>query len=132
MALSVSSKEGSMRSYCHIMLFLVLLDSLCYSSLAMVTAWPVIYKSSMIWNEEIARAIQIAILAVKEHNRRSKANLKLEQLLSWIAIDVSPIDTIYILQLLARDGLHTHKYTAQLMQIASSSAYKLHRFERAP
>ncbi|KAL1320397.1 hypothetical protein HN51_065120 [Arachis hypogaea] len=131
MALSVSSKEGSMRSYCHIMVFLFLLDSLCYSSLAMVTAWPVIYKSPMILNVEEAWVIEMAILAVKEHNKRSKANLKLEKLLSCVA-DVSPIDTIYILQLLARDGLHTHKYTAQLIQTASSSAYKLRRFERAP
>ncbi|KAL4320951.1 hypothetical protein AHAS_Ahas14G0061800 [Arachis hypogaea] len=120
-----------MRSYCHIMVFLFLLDSLCYSSLAMVTAWPVIYKSPMILNVEEAWVIEMAILAVKEHNKRSKANLKLEKLLSCVA-DVSPIDTIYILQLLARDGLHTHKYTAQLIQTASSSAYKLRRFERAP
>ncbi|RYR63303.1 hypothetical protein Ahy_A04g021112 [Arachis hypogaea] len=103
MALSLSSKEGSMRSYGHIMLFVSLFE--CEGTLV----------------------IEMANFAVTEHNKRSNANLKLAQ----VAVSASPIRNIYTLQLLADDGVETHKYTAQLIQMFLSSMYNLQSFELA-
>ncbi|XLR18430.1 hypothetical protein S83_046342 [Arachis hypogaea] len=114
------------------MLFLFLLDSLCYSSLAIMTAWPMIYESPIILDVEEPWVIKMATLAVKEHNKRYKAKLKLSQLLSCVEDLSLRTETIFTLQLLAKDGVHIHKYTAQLIQTASSPAFKLRSFKRAP
>ncbi|QHO06187.1 Cysteine proteinase inhibitor [Arachis hypogaea] len=102
-----------MRSYCHIMLFLVLLAPI---NLNVEEPW----------------VIEMANFAVTEHNKRSNANLKLAQVLSCGAVSASPISNIYTLRLLANDGVETHKYTAQLIQMFLSSTYNLQSFELAP
>ncbi|KAL1320358.1 hypothetical protein HN51_065081 [Arachis hypogaea] len=117
-----------MRTYCClIMLFLFLLAPLCYSSSAslMSVTPPINLNVKESW------VIEIAKFAVTEHNKRSSANLKLEKLLSCRASS-SAFSSTYTLELLANNGAETNKYTAQLLEIITSSTYKLQTFELAP
>ncbi|XLR60618.1 hypothetical protein S83_011290 [Arachis hypogaea] len=127
---SIKLKEGSMRIYCHIMMFLFLLaPRYCYSPSTAVTESPLLpYKVPTELNVKEPWVIEMMNFALKEYNKKAKVKLKLKQPLTCLAVSAPPRHNLYALQFLANDGVETRKYAAQLIQDMSSSTFWLGRF----